>query len=359
MTQAALERIGALYAIGAEIRGKPPDERQQVRQARAQPLLASLETWLRTTLAMLSRKSDTAQAILYALNRWNSFVRYMDDGRIEIDNSAAERALRGVALGRSNDLFAGADAGGQRAAAIYLDRYGQAQWRGAAVLPAACARAHCRAPDQPHRRAAALECGKPAAGHRAHRIKRFSRQQRSSADAHDAGMLCGGHGGSSQIVAGDTLALSRCHLQTGLSRRLLATNGNFWVGIWAAVVDPERPRRRWSSALITRYGCLGRVNKPFLLRSENGLGFTSRSDTALVKSYGLQQEFITPYSPEQNTMVERGILPLKDPCVRRQRFESLQHASRVIDDWIGFYNHQRPHQSLGIKTPAEAYALAA
>ena len=89
VTQEALERIGALYAIEAEIRGKPPDERRHVRQARAKPLLASLETWLRTTLAMLSRKSDTAQAILYALNRWNSLVRYVDDGRIEIDNSAA------------------------------------------------------------------------------------------------------------------------------------------------------------------------------------------------------------------------------------------------------------------------------
>ena len=112
-------------------------------------------------------------------------------------------------------------------------------------------------------------------------------------------------------------------------------------------------------ALITRYGCLGRVTKPFLLRSDNGLVFTSRSYTALVKSYGLQQEFITPYSPEQNGMVERVIRTLKDQCVHRHRFESLQHASRVIGDWIGFYNHQSPHQSLGMKTPAEAYALAA
>lgn len=119
VTAEALERIGALYAIETEIRGKPPDERRQVRQARAQPLLADFEAWLRTTLAMLSRKSDTAQAILYALNRWESFVRYVDDGRIEIDNSAAERALRGVALGRRNYLFAGADSGGQRAAAMY------------------------------------------------------------------------------------------------------------------------------------------------------------------------------------------------------------------------------------------------
>lgn len=112
-------------------------------------------------------------------------------------------------------------------------------------------------------------------------------------------------------------------------------------------------------ALITRYGCLGRVKKPFLLRSDNGLVFTSRSYTTLVKSYGLQQEFITPYSPEQNGMVERVIRTLKEQCAHRHRFESLQHASRIIGDWIGFYNHQRPHQALGMKTPAEAYALAA
>jgi Integrase core domain len=112
-------------------------------------------------------------------------------------------------------------------------------------------------------------------------------------------------------------------------------------------------------ALIARYGCLGRVKHPFLLRSDNGLVFTSRSYTALVKSYGLQQEFITPYSPEQNGMVERVIRTLKEQCVHRHRFETLQHASRVIGDWIGFYNHRRPHQALGMKTPAEAYALAA
>ena len=76
---------------------------------------------------------------------------------------------------------------------------------------------------------------------------------------------------------------------------------------------------------------------PFLLRSDNGLVFTSRSYTALVKSYGLQQEFITPYSPEQNGMVERVIRTLKDQCVHRHRFETLQHASRVIADWIGFW----------------------
>lgn len=110
-------------------------------------------------------------------------------------------------------------------------------------------------------------------------------------------------------------------------------------------------------ALIARYGCLGRVAKPLLPRSDNGLVFTSRSYTALVKSYGLQQEFITPYSPEQNGMVERVIRTLKDQCVHRHRFETLQHASRVIGDWIGFYNNRRPHQALKMKTPAQTYQM--
>ena len=112
-------------------------------------------------------------------------------------------------------------------------------------------------------------------------------------------------------------------------------------------------------ALITRFGCLGRVTTRFLLRSDNGLVFTSRNYTALVKSYGLQQEFITPYTPEQNGMVERVIRTLKEQCAHRQRFETLQHASRVIGDWIQFYNQKRPHQALKMKTPAQAYAQAA
>ena len=112
-------------------------------------------------------------------------------------------------------------------------------------------------------------------------------------------------------------------------------------------------------ALIARFGTLGRVAKPFLLRSDNGLVFTSRSYTALVKGYGLRQEFITPHCPEQNGMVERVIRTFKEQCAHRHRFETLQHASRVIGDWIAFYNNRRPHQALGMKTPAEAYALAA
>jgi transposase len=119
IAQEAIERIGALYAIESAIRGRPPDERRQVRQARARPLLESLHQWLEICLTKLSRKSDTTAAVNYALGRWQALVRYCDDGCLEIDNNAAERALRAVALGRKNYLFAGSDAGGERAAAIY------------------------------------------------------------------------------------------------------------------------------------------------------------------------------------------------------------------------------------------------
>ena len=111
-------------------------------------------------------------------------------------------------------------------------------------------------------------------------------------------------------------------------------------------------------ALINRFRCLGKVPEQFLLRSDNGLVFTSRKYTALVKSYGLQQEFITPHCPQQNGMVERLIRTIKEQCVHRHRFESLQHANRVLSDWIQFYNEVRPHQALGMKTPAKAYALS-
>jgi hypothetical protein len=119
LTTEALRRIAELYVIEAEIRGKPPDQRRQARQASSRPLIDDLERWLRATLDTLSRKSDTAAAILYALKLWPALLRYCDDGAIEIDNSAAERALRGVAIGHRNYLFAGADSGGERAAAIY------------------------------------------------------------------------------------------------------------------------------------------------------------------------------------------------------------------------------------------------
>jgi transposase len=115
----AVERIAALYAIENEIRGRAPDERRQLRQARSRPLLDAMHDWLESSLAKLSKKSDTSAAIRYALTLWDALLRFCDDGRIEIDNNAAERSLRCVAIGRKNYLFAGSDRGGERAATFY------------------------------------------------------------------------------------------------------------------------------------------------------------------------------------------------------------------------------------------------
>ncbi|HNW65393.1 MAG TPA: IS66 family transposase [Piscinibacter sp.] len=119
IAEQALQRIAALYAIEAEIRGRPPDVRRRERQARAGPLLEQMRDWFTSMLGRVSAKSELAKAIGYSLTRWRALTRYRDDGRIEIDNNAAERALRGVALGRGNYLFMGSDAGGERAASIY------------------------------------------------------------------------------------------------------------------------------------------------------------------------------------------------------------------------------------------------
>ena len=118
-TTEALARIATLYAIEDEIRGKPAELRREVRQSRAKPLIDELHRWMEKTVRQLSPKSETAAAIRYSLSRWRALTRYIDDGRLEIDNNSAERALRVVALGRKNYLFAGSDAGGERAAAIY------------------------------------------------------------------------------------------------------------------------------------------------------------------------------------------------------------------------------------------------
>jgi transposase len=115
----ALRRIGELYAIESDIHGRTPEERREVRNTRSQPLLESLKQWLDETLVKLSKKSDTAMAVRYALGRWEALMRYCGDGHLEIDNNAAERSLRAVALGRKNYLFAGSDRGGESAAAIY------------------------------------------------------------------------------------------------------------------------------------------------------------------------------------------------------------------------------------------------
>lgn len=119
LTTEALDRIGALYGIEDTIRGQPPNERRRIRQDQAAPLLAQLKAWLEAILPRLSGKSDLAKAIRYTLSRWAALNCYADDGRVEIDNNAAERSIRGIALGRKNWLFAGSDNGGERAAAIY------------------------------------------------------------------------------------------------------------------------------------------------------------------------------------------------------------------------------------------------
>ena len=119
LAREALERIAALYAIEARIGGKPPDLRRQVRQEHARPLLDDLKGWLEATRARVSGRSDVAAAIRYALSRWTALTRYAEDGTIAIDNNPVERAMRPAALGRKNWLFAGSDAGGGRAAAIY------------------------------------------------------------------------------------------------------------------------------------------------------------------------------------------------------------------------------------------------
>jgi len=114
-----MARVGRIYEIEREIRRRSPSERRQVRQARARPLLDAMHDGLEDIQRKVSRKSGIASAIGYALGRWSAPVRYCDDGRLEIDHHAAERALRAVALGRKNYLFAGADCRGERAAALY------------------------------------------------------------------------------------------------------------------------------------------------------------------------------------------------------------------------------------------------
>jgi transposase len=116
-----IARIDELYLIEREIRGLSADERLRERQARAAPLLDALYTWLMSKLAQLPRKSALSKAIRYTVKpaHWPALVYYCSDGHVEIDNNAAERSLRTVALGRKSFLFAGSDVGGERAAAMY------------------------------------------------------------------------------------------------------------------------------------------------------------------------------------------------------------------------------------------------
>lgn len=115
----ALDRIGALFDIERAIAGKPPDRRRATRIAEAKPKLDDLAPWLDEQLRLIPGKSELAGAIRYARSRWEALSRYCGDGRLEISNNAAENAIRPVALGRKNWLFAGSDSGGDRAAGFY------------------------------------------------------------------------------------------------------------------------------------------------------------------------------------------------------------------------------------------------
>jgi transposase len=114
-----VRRIDALFAIERLINGASADHRKAIRQGQSAPLVADLEAYMREKRAQLARGHDLAKAMNYMFKRWGSFTRFLDDGRVCLSNNAAERALRGIALGRKSWLFCGSDRGGRRAAAMY------------------------------------------------------------------------------------------------------------------------------------------------------------------------------------------------------------------------------------------------
>ena len=119
MAAEAVRRIDAIFGIERDLNGAAAEDRLAGRQERIAPLVADLERWMRTERARLSRHADTAKAMDYMLKRWPAFARFLDDGRVCLTNNAAERALRGIAIGRKAWLFAGSDRGGERAAAMF------------------------------------------------------------------------------------------------------------------------------------------------------------------------------------------------------------------------------------------------
>jgi transposase len=118
IAEEALRRIAALYRIEAQIRGNTAEERQAVRQAKSNPLVADLKTWLQAQLVRASAKSAIATAIRYGLNHWEGLERFLEDGRIEIDSNVVERSMRPIALNRKNALFAGHDTGAENWACL-------------------------------------------------------------------------------------------------------------------------------------------------------------------------------------------------------------------------------------------------
>jgi hypothetical protein len=118
LAEEALRRIGELYRIEAEIRGRPAEERRAARQERSKPTVEALHAWLTAQLGRVSGRSTLAKAIRYALRHWQGLVLFLEDGRVELDTNTVERAIRPIALGRKNALFAGSDGGARHWAIV-------------------------------------------------------------------------------------------------------------------------------------------------------------------------------------------------------------------------------------------------
>ena len=158
MAASLLTKIADLFAIEADIRGKSPEQRSAARREHAVPLLEQLKCAFDSMLGQISGKSALAQALRYSLSRWEALTRYTQDGRLDICNNAAERAIRPLAIGRKNWLFAGSDPGGQRAAIIYtLNRNGKNERHRSGSLSSRRHRPHRRSPGKADRRNPALE----------------------------------------------------------------------------------------------------------------------------------------------------------------------------------------------------------
>jgi transposase len=114
----ALEHIAALYGVEKDIRGRSAEERRTVRQQKSRPLIDALQPWLHAKLSLISQKSKLATSIRYALSRWEGLTRFIDDGRVELDNNTVERSIRPIALSRKNALFAGSDGGAEHWATV-------------------------------------------------------------------------------------------------------------------------------------------------------------------------------------------------------------------------------------------------
>lgn len=143
-----------------------------------------------------------------------------------------------------------------------------------------------------------------------------------------------------------------------------------WIGIFAIIdchdreivgIHVSKNGRATEAQQALEAACIHRFGLAYpqaedarpVLRSDNGKVFTSKAFTACSKQYGLAQEFITPYTPQQNGMIERFFRSLKEECIWLHNFETYEQAKEIIEEWVCFYNTQRPHQSLGYLSPAE------